>query len=183
MQKVSKQSLAMLALSILLAISIALTFTFAALTAQQKTATGTITFNGTLAITMSGGAISADGSNYEITIEGVTTDATPITTALQNSNIGIIGPKAYIKVVASVDNGNSTDAVKITTATNESFTASGGNTQISNNLIAQGTNTTLASLFTVTFTPGNLVPNATGVIEDITITFTIDAQTAAFPTV
>ena len=45
MQKVSKQSLAMLALSILLAISIALTFTFAA-ASTTKTATGTITFNG-----------------------------------------------------------------------------------------------------------------------------------------
>ena len=45
MQKVSKQSLAMIALSILLAISIALTFTFAALSATG-TATGNITFGG-----------------------------------------------------------------------------------------------------------------------------------------
>ena len=44
MQKVSKQSLAMIALSILLAISIALTFTFAALQGSKK-ATGTITFS------------------------------------------------------------------------------------------------------------------------------------------
>ena len=43
MQKVSKQSLAMIALSILLAISIALTFTFAAWS-DSKTAKGTITF-------------------------------------------------------------------------------------------------------------------------------------------
>ena len=53
MQKVSKQSLAMLALSILLAISIALTFTFAAL-GQSKTATGTIVFSGNYTITMTG---------------------------------------------------------------------------------------------------------------------------------
>ena len=53
MQKVSKQSLAMIALSILLAISIALTFTFAALT-NEKTATGTITFAGQYSITMTG---------------------------------------------------------------------------------------------------------------------------------
>ena len=45
MQKVSKQSLAMIALSILLAISIALTVTFAAMQ-DSKTATGTITFTG-----------------------------------------------------------------------------------------------------------------------------------------
>ncbi len=49
MQKVSKQSLAMIALSILLAISIALTFTFAALSAT-KTATGTITLSGTVSV-------------------------------------------------------------------------------------------------------------------------------------
>ena len=55
MQKVSKQSLAMLALSILLAISIALTFTFAAFSAADKTATGTITFTGSLAITLAPG--------------------------------------------------------------------------------------------------------------------------------
>ena len=53
MQKVSKQSLAMIALSILLAISIALTFTFAALQVK-KTATGTITFSGNYAISMTG---------------------------------------------------------------------------------------------------------------------------------
>ena len=45
MQKVSKQSLAMIALSILLAISIALTFTFAVFSGAKK-ANGTITFSG-----------------------------------------------------------------------------------------------------------------------------------------
>ncbi len=50
MQKVSKQSLAMIALSILLAISIALTMTFAALSAN-RTATGSITFSGNVSIT------------------------------------------------------------------------------------------------------------------------------------
>ena len=53
MQKVSKQSLAMLALSILLAISIALTFTFAALN-STKTATGTITFTGEMGLIYAG---------------------------------------------------------------------------------------------------------------------------------
>ena len=50
MQKVSKQSLAMIALSILLAISIALTFTFAVLSDKQG-ATGMITFNNGFTLT------------------------------------------------------------------------------------------------------------------------------------
>ena len=76
MQKVSKQSLAMLALSILLAISIALTFTFAALAAQEKTATGTITFEGGLSIAFSGfdqttetAGITFGGNADAITVE------------------------------------------------------------------------------------------------------------------
>ena len=54
MQKVSKQSLAMIALSILLAISIALTVTFAA-TQVSKKATGSITFTGNYSIAWEGG--------------------------------------------------------------------------------------------------------------------------------
>ena len=61
MQKVSKQSLAMIALSILLAISIALTFTFAALS-DQKTATGTITFSGDVSIEMGAGFTAVEGN-------------------------------------------------------------------------------------------------------------------------
>ena len=53
MQKVSKQSLAMLALSILLAISIALTFTFAAFS-SSRTAEGTITFDGGIGLIYTG---------------------------------------------------------------------------------------------------------------------------------
>ena len=66
MQKVSKQSLAMLALSILLAISIALTLTFAALS-DSKTATGTITFSGDTFIAWSGGTV--DDGNTTITLQ------------------------------------------------------------------------------------------------------------------
>ena len=65
MQKVSKQSLAMIALSILLAISIALTFTFAALSDTKK-ATGTITFSGGGSVvwnTSSSGVLEANGAN------------------------------------------------------------------------------------------------------------------------
>ena len=62
MQKVSKQSLAMLALSILLAISIALTFTFAALNAS-KTATGTITFSGDASVAWTGSGLEFAGTD------------------------------------------------------------------------------------------------------------------------
>ena len=87
MQKVSKQSLAMIALSILLAISIALTFTFAALQDSQ-TATGTITFSGSgsLTFTLDGamGSGTANGSisfkldetNFTISNDGKTATLT-----------------------------------------------------------------------------------------------------------
>ena len=60
MQKVSKQSLAMLALSILLAISIALTFTFAAMQDSKK-AQGSITFSGEASVTWAGGEAGPEG--------------------------------------------------------------------------------------------------------------------------
>ena len=80
MQKVSKQSLAMIALSILLAISIALTFTFALLT-DSKTATGTIKFSGSGSLSWSGFkgitaasseniTFSLDESDYQISSDG-----------------------------------------------------------------------------------------------------------------
>ena len=75
MQKqVSKQSLAVLALSILLAISMALTATFAAFTAE-KTATGTITFT---------------ASNVQITFSGWTGDALTLT----NTDFEVVSAEA-----------------------------------------------------------------------------------------
>ena len=68
MQKVSKQSLAMLALSILLAISIALTFTFATLS-NTKTATGTITFTGEVGLVFSG-ITDTDNFAFDLTVDG-----------------------------------------------------------------------------------------------------------------
>ena len=65
MQKVSKQSLAMIALSILLAISIALTFTFAALQ-DSKTAKGTITFSGNATVTLAGGTVSGNEMTFNL---------------------------------------------------------------------------------------------------------------------
>ena len=76
MQKVSKQSLAMLALSILLAISIALTFTFAAVTSQSKTATGTITFDGQYSVAwnaeVEGIVTEVTGGNVKFTLDQAT---------------------------------------------------------------------------------------------------------------
>ena len=69
MQKVSKQSLAMIALSILLAISIALTFTFAALSATG-TATGNITFEGDATVKWS--QRGNELSKYAVSNESIT---------------------------------------------------------------------------------------------------------------
>ncbi len=94
MQKVSKQSLAMLALSILLAISIALTFTFAALTAQ-RTATGSITFSGNVAITY-------DGSETNGTFT-LTPDYAEQTIAVPTNVFKITGTEnAYIKITVTL---------------------------------------------------------------------------------
>ena len=115
MQKVSKQSLAMLALSILLAISIALTFTFAALQ-DKKTATGIITFEGSASIawnlngsnnaSMDGQnlKIELDNSDFDFTYEGnatkatlksaVYTDLSNITLTISNDSSGISPPAA-----------------------------------------------------------------------------------------
>ena len=67
MQKVSKQSLAMLALSILLAISIALTFTFAVLQ-DEKTATGTITFSGEASVAWTGGTADTEEGSIKFSL-------------------------------------------------------------------------------------------------------------------
>ena len=66
MQKVSKQSLAMIALSILLAISIALTFTFA-LFSDSRTATGKIQFSGSGSLSWSGFKGMTEASSKNIT--------------------------------------------------------------------------------------------------------------------
>ena len=70
MQKVSKQSLAMIALSILLAISIALTFTFAALSAEKE-ATGTISFDKAYGLTL-----NTNANSYTFTVRFKSDDQT-----------------------------------------------------------------------------------------------------------
>ena len=119
MQKVSKQSLAMIALSILLAISIALTFTFAALSDSKK-ATGTITFSGNATVTwattnanttkyaVSGGEITITLSEADFTFE-----------ADGSAKITAAALAEFEKVTVTIKNdANSALKYKITTANN-----------------------------------------------------------------
>ena len=109
MQKVSKQSLAMLALSILLAISIALTFTFAA-AQDTKSATGTITFTGNAALTISGFAGTDEAGTFTINVDsnGVSYVGGESVTLLEDMKFGLAttSAPAYVKVVLSVQGKN-----------------------------------------------------------------------------
>ena len=183
MQKVSKQSLAMLALSILLAISIALTFTFAAL-ADKKTATGTISFTGNVALLV-GATGSEAGSNYEFNITNAT-DEDSVNTELAKVSFKLseTSQAAYVRVTAAIkNNGNTDGAVVITTKTASGFTAAGlvqtyGDPDAEK--MEAGTPTTLGELFTCSdFDTSKLVAGKDGSIPDIEIVFTIEADTKA----
>lgn len=122
MQKVSKQSLAMIALSILLAISIALTFTFAAL-AKEKTATGTITFSGDTGIVYTGLASGSENLTFKVaydadgayTLSEVNTNATK-----KNSFSGIA-----IKMADNSKKGTVTAEIKYYVGTEGTTEATG----------------------------------------------------------
>ena len=117
MQKVSKQSLAMLALSILLAISIALTFTFAALN-STKTATGTITFSGNVSVSYTAaGTESTDGSVSTITLGEITYNgaSSSVANAADNEYFTIKADKsAYITVTVTLDVVNDGETTPLT---------------------------------------------------------------------
>ncbi len=126
MQKVSKQSLAMIALSILLAISIALTFTFAA-TNNSKTATGSIQFSGEKYVTLTDGGdavtIDSDG-NATITFAQSDFDLS------QNSSTGVVSATSNSSALTKLGQvgitfSNATSAEATITFTNN--TASSGN--------------------------------------------------------
>ena len=181
MQKVSKQSLAMLALSILLAISIALTFTFAAL-ADKKTATGTISFTGNVALLV-GATGSEAGSNYEFNITNAT-DEDSVNTELAKVSFKLseTSQAAYVRVTAEVQlNGNTTGAVELSAKTASGFTAAGlvqtyGDTNAEK--MEVGTTTTLGALFECSgFDTSKLVADENGAIPDIKVVFTIEADT------
>ena len=110
MQKVSKQSLAMIALSILLAISIALTFTFAA-AQDTKTATGTITFSGTGALLLDGFAGTGEAGTFTITVSNgsiLNYLGTENKSSLSDLKFGLASTSApaYVKVAISVKGNN-----------------------------------------------------------------------------
>ena len=111
MQKVSKQSLAMIALSILLAISIALTFTFALTAAKQKQANGTITFGGEVAILMIGYG-NETANTYEFKIS----DVVDGDIALSSYKMGLAttSVNAYLKVTVSALTGANADSGGVT---------------------------------------------------------------------
>ena len=120
MQKVSKQSLAMIALSILLAISIALTFTFAALT-ESKTAKGTITFSAGGSVTWADNNEKKNETMVTITNGSLTlnlTDANFVIEADGRSATLNIATKEYLQgCVLTFDNtSNSVMKTKITRA-------------------------------------------------------------------
>ena len=169
MQKVSKQSLAMIALSILLAISIALTFTFAAMN-DTKTVNGTITFSGNVAIQM-GFGFEADGSNYKITL---TANAAGITIP-DAATIGLSSSStdAYVRIVVSDLRGANATAGAVSVAAKSSVAdySISGKTFTSTAKISAGANVELADLiqFTVDL---NELANDTAV----TFTITVDAN-------
>ena len=151
MQKVSKQSLAMLALSILLAISIALTFTFAAV-GTSKTATGTITFGGDTFIAWSGGTVDDGNTTITLTQDKFTltqTDDGTVDATLNDIAGALTGVKVTctnstnaavtfkVTVVAAETDGTVTlKAVdtKMTVSENEGTIAVGANSNVSVNL-------------------------------------------------
>ncbi len=168
MQKVSKQSLAMIALSILLAISIALTFTFAALS-DKKTATGTITFSGNVAITM-GAGFTEKSDTYEFTLS----EKDGAVTLGETLTIGVSGVDAWVKIVVGAPTGSNASAVTIAQATNLSSLyekAESANTFTSKAKIAADSNVKLAELIKITLDLDDLADDT-----DVTFTITVDAN-------
>ena len=179
MQKVSRQSLAMLALSILLAISIALTLTFAALS-DSKTATGTITFSGNVALELTG----FDGSEptYTFTIDNPT-DASAINSALANYQFALASTSqnAYIsvKIVITGQTGitfaQTNQPTGYNAATGDSFAT--GYTWMSTAAFAADSSTgDLADFMTANeFETSDLVIGGDGNVENVSISVTIKA--------
>ena len=189
MQKVSKQSLAMLALSILLAISIALTFTFAGLS-DKKTATGTISFQGNVALIVDSTTNIADSvsnNNYTIVCTSVTdTDTLNAALATASFKLAANSQAAYlgVQVVITSETAGNIAALKMATGGEADWTfadkTGGTYTMVSTNKIAAKDSTTaLSDLFDATLDLTVLVPNAEGTIDDIVMTFTIKADATA----
>ena len=170
MQKVSKQSLAMIALSILLAISIALTFTFAALS-DSRTASGTITFSGNVTVEYNGE--TADGkivftTNYASS-ENV--DANSVTT--DNKSFVIAGSAAYAKITFTYTTQTGVKVqVRNPFDSGAEFATINGNTSYASATTVQtGTQISVGDVLKVTFNPNAQLPT------EFSISITVDADT------
>ena len=187
MQKVSKQSLAMIALSILLAISIALTFTFAA-AQSSKTATGTITFSGTAALVIGGFNGTADAGTFTISVgtNGTVSVAGKDTNALNGMSFGLTktSAPAYIKVAISVNGSNieigseaktKAVAVKMSNPTEFTVSQSDSNIMTTSSKVAANTTWTLDKVLSFAADVTKYVDETTG----STVTLTITADTSS----
>ena len=166
MQKVSKQSLAMIALSILLAISIALTFTFAAIAGKTDKATGTITFSGDVAIQMAGFEGTTGAYTFTLTenADGV---------ALADSyKIGLAAKSvsAFVKIEVAAPTGENVNAVTIANAAtvNAAYTAE-GNTFTSKAKINAGETVQLNQLIKIS-------ANLNALTNDTDVTFVVTVK-------
>ena len=153
MQKVSKQSLAMIALSILLAISIALTFTFAALS-DSKTAKGTITFSGEATVVWTGG--TPNGGNTTFTLVNADFDVTSTGATLNDTGKAKLGGiKVTIKNTATTELDYSITMTAVSGAT-INFTEANG-TLASNDANNGNVEKTLADLISsISFTTAQM---------------------------
>ena len=174
MQKVSKQSLAMLALSILLAISIALTFTFAALS-DSKTAQGTITFDGNVAIELGGTFVEGDSFDYELTLavnQNGEIDLSGATIGLGDNSTA-----AYVKVTVAALTGANADSGAV--VMDADLTASGwkvlsGTTFTSEAKLSAGNSIALGDLISITVDLDKLDGT-----DAVTFGITVEAQAGA----
>ena len=168
MQKVSKQSLAMLALSILLAISIALTFTFAALSGSKK-ATGTITFSGGFSITTTGFTNNESDESRSFTVTPSIDALGNVTYAIDNGNSGAKW------TITNEDTASINLGVTITLA--DGTNADKNSTKIiTTNGITSGIQygVTLGDGESATITLANIITLATGHKADTVVGGTID---------
>lgn len=124
--KVSKQTLAIVALSLLLAIAMALTVTFAAFS-NTNTVNGSITFSGDVVFTVTtagatnvslSGTPSTNGATFTVSISGITDD-TAMETALAGIRFGLTSTSvsAYMQIVLTDPSGANAGVLTPTYAT------------------------------------------------------------------
>ena len=165
MQKVSKQSLAMIALSILLAISIALTFTFAALSAT-RTATGNITLSGDA-------TVKWEQRGNELTKYNVSDDSITINLTEADFVFNADG-SASLNGTAKGEFANVTVTIKNTAASNLNYKISTTSTDAKMTV----TSTTFKS--TINKSSGEIKKKLSDIVTDIEITDAEDADGLIF---